>query len=71
MLSQHAQKLADVRQRLGTVNSTLIEVQARLGRVQNMADRLQQEQEAWIFSAGLGGELGDAREEPPEEDAGD
>ena len=38
-LSPHAQKLADLRRRVSAANATLVQVQERLGRVQDIAVR--------------------------------
>ena len=40
-LSPYAQKLADVRQRLTVANATLLQVQARLAKIEAVAEKLQ------------------------------
>lgn len=40
----HAQRLADVRRRVATAGTTLTQVQARLSKVEAMADALQEQQ---------------------------
>ena len=40
----HAQRLVDIRRRVANANSTMATVQARLTRVEELADRLEREQ---------------------------
>ena len=42
--SPHAQRLADLRRRVAATSGTMTQVQARLTRIEEMADRLEQEQ---------------------------
>lgn len=42
--SQHAQRLADIRRRVAHANSTMVAVQARLTRMEELAGRLEREQ---------------------------
>lgn len=46
--SPHAARLADVRKRLGSTSGTLAQVQARLQRIEALADRLQDEEHATL-----------------------
>jgi hypothetical protein len=58
-LSPHAQKLADLRHRVSVSNNTLVQVQQRLGRIQDIADRVMEEERLTMLkSAGAPTSLG-------------
>jgi hypothetical protein len=53
--SQHAQRLADIRRRVAHANSTMVAVQARLTRVEELAGRLEREQGLTLQRSGGAG----------------
>ena len=54
----HAERLADIRRRVAAADSTMVQVQARLGRIEDMANRLEQDNGSMGHDTAVGFEHG-------------